>query len=219
MLLALRNEQGTIAAGSMYLLALGGGILAELVLAKRVALEKERKKQYARVENAARIGEPVLDECLEKLRTAKRRATLQTWVSRFAHVKHLKHRVAEGLCRRGILRADEDAILLLFRRRVYPEVNPRPERRVIERLHKAIFTETNQVAPRTVVLASLAHSTGLLKTVFDKKDMKGRETRIKSLTNGEVIGKAAKEAIEAVQAAVVVAAVMPAVMAASASSH
>ena len=52
---------------------------------------------------------------------------MQTWVSRLTSIKHLKHIVAEELCRQGILRAEQAKVLLLFRRRVYPELDPRPE--------------------------------------------------------------------------------------------
>jgi len=75
----------------------------------------------------------------------------------------------------------------------------------MDRLRDAIFTDTDQVEPRTVVLLSLAKSTNVLKVNFDKKKLKSRKDRIERIINGEVTGKATKEAIEAMQAAVVVA--------------
>jgi protein-disulfide isomerase-like protein with CxxC motif len=125
--------------------------------------------------------------------------------------------VARQLCRRGILRADEDKVLLIFTRKIYPEVNPEPENKLIERLRRAIFTDTRDIDPRTVVLLSLANSTGLLKVVFDKKKLKGRKARIKQIVDGEITGKAATEAIQAMQAAVMVACIMPTIMATSVS--
>ena len=213
LLLALRDEEGTIASGTMYQYAIGAAVLAELLLTKRIEVEQSGKRKLANLISSSPLGEPLIDECLEKVNSAKRRAVLQTWVSRFASVKNLKHRVAQQLCRRGILRADEDKILLLFTRKIYPEINPGPERELIRRLEHAIFTETRDVDPRTVVLLSLANSTGLLKVVFDKKKLKGRKVRIKQIVNGEITGKAATEAIQSMQAAVMVACIMPAIMA------
>ena len=112
---------------------------------------------------------------------------------------------------RGILRADEGNFLLIFTRRIYPEANPEPERKLMERLREAVFTDTQDVDPRTVVIVSLANSAGLLKVVFDKKKLKSRRARIEQIINGEMTGKAAREAIEAMQAAVMVAAIMPAI--------
>ena len=211
MLLALRDEEGTIASGTMYQYAIGAAILSELLLNQRIALDEARKKKLINLISSTPLGEPLIDQCLEKIGNAKRRASLQTWVSRFAGVKNLKHRVAQQLCDRGILRASEDKILLLFTRKIYPEINPEPERRLIERLRQAIFTNSRDVDARTVVLVSLADSTGLLKVAFDKKELKGRKARIKEISNGEITGKAAKEAIEAIQAAVMVACIMPAI--------
>jgi len=212
MLLALRDEEGTIESGTMYQYAIGAALLAELLLSKRIEVEQPGKRKLVNLVSPTPLGEPLIDECLEKVSSAKRRAVLQTWVSRFAGVKNLKHRVAQQLCRRGILRTDEDKVLLLFTRKIYPEVNPEPENKLIERLRYAIFTDTRDIDPRTVVLLSLANSTGLLKVVFDKKELKGRKARIEQIINGEITGKAATEAIQAMQAAVMLACIMPAFM-------
>jgi len=217
MLLALRDEEGTIASGTMYQYAIGAAVLAELLLNKRIAVGEPRRKKLVDLISSQPIGEPLIDQYLEKICNAKRRASLQTWVSRFAGVKNLKHRVAQQLCDRGILRATEDTIFLLFSRKIYPELNPVPERRLIERLRQAIFTDSGDVDPRTVVLVSLANSTGLLKVVFDKKELKGRKARIKEIIDGEITGKAAKEAIQAMQAAVMVCCIMPAITTAAIS--
>jgi Golgi phosphoprotein 3 len=217
MLLALRDEEGTIASGTMYQYAIGAAVLAELLLNKRIAVGESRRKKLVNLISSQPIGEPLIDQYLEKICNAKRRASLQTWVSRFAGVKNLKHRVAQQLCDRGILRATEDTIFLLFSRKIYPELNPVPERRLIERLRQAIFTDSGDVDPRTVVLVSLANSTGLLKVVFDKKELKGRKARIKEIIDGEITGKAAKEAIQAMQAAIMVCCIMPAITTAAIS--
>ena len=201
MLLALRDEEGTIAAGSMYHYAIGGAVLAELLLHKRVEVE-EPKKRLVNLISADPLGDPLIDECLDRINSAKRRESAQTWVSRFAGIKNLKHRVAEQLCRRGILRPEESKVLLAFSRRTYPEANPQPERELIERLRRAIFTDTEDLDPRTVVLVSLANGTGMLESVFDRKELKSRKGRIEEMISGEMAGEAAKAAVETMQAVV-----------------
>ncbi len=218
LLLALRDETGTVAVGSMYQYALGGALLAELLFETRVVIQEEKKKKFVKAVRFTSTGDDVLDECLAKVRAAKRRATVQTWVSRFARIKHLKHRVAAQLCRRGIVKADEDTVLVLFRRKVYPEINPMPERQMIERLRRAVFGDSLDVEPRTLVLVSLAHSTGLLKVPFGGRALKSRKARLEQLTKGELLGKAAKEVAEAAQAALVIAAVVPSVIVATTSA-
>ena len=44
MLLALRDREGTIARGTMYQYAIGGAILAELLLSSRVEIENPAKR-------------------------------------------------------------------------------------------------------------------------------------------------------------------------------
>ena len=219
LLLALKDEKGTVAESSMYPYAIGGAVLAELLLRNRIRVDEVKKNKRIHLVDSTPVGDPLIDECLERIRTSKKPALLQTWVTRFSGVKGLKHRVAQQLCRRGILRADEDKVLHLFKRKIYPEVDPGPERALIERMRQAILTDADDVDPRTVVLISLAKSADLLKTALDKKDIKKRKARIEQLTNGELTGKAAKEAIQAMQAAVFVATIIPSVVVTTTVSH
>jgi len=211
MLLALHDEEGTIEMGSMYPYAIGGAVLAELLMRDRIRLDNSKKKTLHLI-NAKSLGDPLLDDCLTRIRDSGKPASAQTWVTRFANLKKLKHKLAMRLCDRGILKVDEDEVLLLFSRRIYPEIDPRPEEEMVERLRQAIFTHTDRLDPRTVVLVSLADRAGLLKMVFGKKDLKGRAERIERIVNGDATGQATKEAIEAVQAALFVACIMPVII-------
>ncbi len=233
MLLALQDKKGTLIAADSYRFALGGAILAELLLGKRIAVAEDGKsskesglgawlasafteRNLVDSVSAKRFGDEVLDGCLGRVRSAKRRASLKTWVQRFGNLSKLRHRVATGLCRRGILRADQDKVLLIFTRTIYPERDPRPEQKIIERLRKAIFSDASNIDPRTVILLSLANSADLLKIPFDRKKLRGRKKRIERITNGELMGKATREAVQAAQAAVVAAATVPMIAATSA---
>jgi hypothetical protein len=213
MLLALRNDRGTVASGTMYQQAVAGAILADLMLRKRVAAVAGRRT-VAEVVDPTPLGDPLLDECLGRMRAATRRRTLQAWVGRFAGLRRLKHRVAAGLVEKGVLRATEETVLLLFTRRVYPEVDGSVEQRIVGRLSDAIFSDTAAVDPRTTVLVALAHHARLLRPNFDRHQLKARRDRINALIKGDLVGEATKAAIAATQAALAVAAVMPAVIAA-----
>ncbi|MHC5024826.1 MAG: GOLPH3/VPS74 family protein [Planctomycetota bacterium] len=218
MLLVLRDVEGTVEFGANYRHALGGALLAELLLGQRIRAADSGKKKVAQLISPDPIGEPVLDECLEAIADSKKPKTLQHWVSTFANLKNLKHRVAEGLCRRGILRASEDSVLLIFSRKIYPEIDPGPEQQILRRLEDAVLTDAPEVEPRTAILLSLARGAGLLKFVFDKKQIKARDARLESIVNGELTGRATSEAIEAAQAALLVTVFIP-IMVTSAVHH
>ncbi|MHC4991336.1 MAG: GOLPH3/VPS74 family protein, partial [Planctomycetota bacterium] len=196
MLLALRDREGTIEFGVEYRHALGGAILAELLLGRRLTVDDVGKKKVARMVSDEPTGDGVIDECLAMVADSKPRQ-LEDWVTRFADLKDLKHRVAQQLCRRGILRADEQSVLLLFTRRIYPEVDHGPEQALIERLRAAIFEDGVEVDPLTTVLVSVANGAGLLRFTFDKKQLRDREDRIEQIVNGELSGQATKDAVAA----------------------
>jgi hypothetical protein len=151
MLLALRDKEGTVLSGTMYNFAIGGAILAELLMKKRIDVEEVRKKTFARVLDPAPVGDPLIDECLSRIAGGKKRAQLRDWVSRFAQTKNLKHRVAEQLARHRILRVDEDKVLWIFTRNLSVD----PARAGVHRATARLSSVSGEIGPRTVVLLSL----------------------------------------------------------------
>jgi len=206
MLLALRDQEGT--PGGWYHHAVGGAILAELLASGRLRLEDD----VVHPADTRPARDPLLDECFDTIRAAKRPARLAHWMAKFAGLPGLKRRAVEGLLRRGILRADEDKVLLIFEREIFPEIDPAPERELKERIRDAVLSDTAQVDPETAVLIALAHRTGLLGVAFERQELKGRDKRIERIMSGNATGKAAKEAIESMQAAFLLLTVMPAVL-------
>jgi golgi phosphoprotein 3 len=212
LLLALKDEEGTLASGTLYNYAVGGAILAELLLGQRIAVDPSKKKLVS-VINPIPLNDCLIDEWLMKMSTAKRPKSLQVWVSQIASTRDLEPRIALPLCQRGILRIEEKTILLLFHQRIYPEISPEPEHRIIDRLHRAIFTNSEDVDARTTVLLSLAKNANLLPVLFGKQNIQQRRARIEQIVNGEITGKATREAIEAMQAAVMVCCIIPVITA------
>jgi hypothetical protein len=184
LLLALRDREGIVASGAWSDQAMAGGLLAELLLSGRIEIDESKgpKKPFVSVARSERVADPLLDECLRSISDSKRPRSPQDWVGRFAAIRELKHRVAKELCRAGILRADEDKVLLIFSRKIYPEVAPEPEREIVERLRRAIFTDTEDV------------------------------DALEQLSSGEGIAAATQGAVEAVQAAMFAAVIIPSVI-------
>ncbi len=211
-LLALNDRKGTFYMRN-YLPAISGALFAELLMSDRIQIEGKRK--LVNLLSREAFEDPLLDEVLEKIAGAKRRAALQTWIQRISTTPKLAHRVAQGLCRRNILREDEQQVLLLFKQKRYPEIDHGAEQRLIWKLQEAIFGINTEIEPRVVVLLALANAADLLNISFDRKELREKRKRIKSIVNGDLIGEATKEAVEAVQAAIVAAAMVPIIVASS----
>ncbi len=201
LLIVLNDAEGTVNhRAATYAYALGGALLGELLLTGRLSLDLQKRKTFVAVANTLPVGEPVLDECLQRIRSATRRATLETWISRFAQLSKLRHRVARGLCTRGVLRETEDTILLFFTRRRYPERDHRYEERLLERVRQAVLGD-GELEPRTALLVALASAAGLLRIVFSKPELKARRARIKQITEGQPLGRSTHAAVQAACAA------------------
>jgi hypothetical protein len=212
LLLALEDEKGTAVTG-LYRNAMAGAMLAELVMQGAVNLGDD-KQRTVRVRPAARMDDPLLDEALQLIAAAKKPKPARHWVMKLAGIKDLHHRAARQLVQKGILREETGTVLRIFKRTVYPEADSGPERELIGRLEKAIFTGTPRVDERTLVIIALANATHGLGKVFDKKRLKARKDRIEKLVSGQLVGRATEEAVAAIQAAIMVTTIMPAVTAA-----
>jgi hypothetical protein len=202
-LLALKDREGTYPFDGYFTYAIGGAILAELAHHERIGLEDYKKKKRVQPLSSQPLGEPLMDEAIALINSKKKPATLETWVNRLSSLKRLKHRIALQLCQRGILRADEQQILIFFKRKVYPEINHEAERAVIKRLRQMVLSDSPAADVRTVQLLALAFHGSLLKPVFDKATLKAQRTRIQKIIEDEVFGKAVKAVVEETQTAAV----------------
>lgn len=213
----LTDKKGTVdwRAGE-YLHVIAGAVIAELILENRIQLEDSKRKRLLLKESTP-TGERLLDEVLEKTRTSKKPKSIESWVDRIANTKKMKNRIADGLCQKGILKSEESRILSIFKTIRYPEVNPVPEQRLIQHLEQVITSETNEVDARTTILLSLLFKSNLLAIHFDGKTVRPHKKRIKSIIEGEKIGKATQEVIQGIEAALMVAVLVPVIVSSTTS--
>jgi len=209
LLLALHDEKGTVHFGALFDQAAGGAILAELLLLGKLGVTGEKGKARVVVRDPAPCGDPLLDECLDRVAGDTKARKPVEWVQKFTGVKRLKHRTARRLVTRGVLKEGRGRIFLLFNRTLYPEADSGPERELKRRIKRAVVGSTTEIDPRTVLLIALAKHTDLLKHAVDKRVLKDHEGRVKKLVAGEVAGEATREAMEALRAAIMVAVFVP----------
>ncbi len=211
LLLALNDEKGTVHFGASFDQAAGGALMAELLLAGRLGVDGEKGKARVVVKNSTPLGDPLLDECLGMIAGDEKRRKPAEWILKLASIKRLKHRVAGRLVEDGVLREEKDHVLLVFDRTIYPEADSRPEQEIVRRIRRAVVGSVTRVDPRTVVLIALAKRTGLLQHAVEKKTLELHKQRIEKLIDGNVAAEATKEAVEAMQVALMVAVFVPVV--------
>lgn len=206
LLLALHDQKGTLAFGQMIEYGLGGAILTELLLDGHVRATEPvgwLRKQFVEVTRRTGSGDVAMDAALARI-ADKRRATPANTVARFAAISGLRNLVAADLARLGILQESERQVLLLFRRRVYPTLDPQPERAVIARVRQAL-EGSGEVEMRTAALIGIANATGSLSAIYKRAELRALRARLKALRDVDVGSKAAREAIEAVMVAIIAA--------------
>jgi Golgi phosphoprotein 3 len=216
LLLALHDEKGTLAFGQMIEYGLGGALLTELMLEERVKVVEEnrwRLRQFVEMVRDSSTGDAALDAAMEKITTKRRTSPVNT-IGRLASIRGLRNLVATDLARRGILQETQRQVLLLFRRRVYPTLDPQPERAVVARVRQAM--DGGKLDARTAALIGLANATGSLSAIYKRAELRALKPRIKAIQDSDLGSRAVRDAVSAAHAATM-AAVAAAVAASSAS--
>ena len=211
LLLALNDDKGSL-EGHFTEYMLAAAILSELCMENVLTVSDDKKPVVTLNQAQKSPDDPLFQSALARIKDQNKPRTLQHWVSKIAGMKNLRHDAAQKLIRRGVLRLEESKILLLFTRKLYPEVDPRPERALIDRIRNAVVRSGQQVSPRTMVIIALAEGAKVLKNALGKDDYKSHQDRIRDIGKGNVTTTAAKEVIQGLQAAIMVAAIMPAIM-------
>ncbi|NUT49379.1 MAG: GPP34 family phosphoprotein [Saccharothrix sp.] len=184
---------------------LAGALLVELALAGRIDVVDKK----VTVPDAAPVGHAVLDEALARIAGDKPRKPAH-WVDKLS--RKLAERVLDGLVAGGVLRREEDRVLLVFPRTRFPTpdgAEPPAETDARARMTAAI-TGDGPVDPRTAALCALVKAVGQDRKVFAGLPRGAVRQRLKVISEGDWAAAAVRRAIEEVQAAVVVAVVVPA---------
>lgn len=204
LLLALRDEEGTLFSHQAGQVALAAAVFAELALGGRLGIVQDSgsgrtEDSTVEVTSADPIGHGPLAALfagvVEQVTAFPKPMPALHWVGLLASRGDLLPTVAEQLCERGILRADVRRVALLFREKTWPELDPEPERELLARLRTAIFEEEAEVDPRTAALVALADKAGILQPLFGEA-LASRRARIERIARGELAGEASRLALD-----------------------
>ncbi|MEX2283275.1 MAG: GPP34 family phosphoprotein [Gemmatimonadota bacterium] len=198
LLLALRDQKGGFGNASLLGNGLAGAILIELVLAGRIRIEKNKRSTVVRVVDERLTGEPIMDIWLSQMRSAKKEATVGTWLTRIAGTRKLADRIAERLWHSGLLRREARSFLV-FDYTVFVLGYPSIKQKLVDRLRRLI-RENNEPAAAESALVAMASRSGVLSAYFDRQERRMHRTRIQQMIKAEPVVRAVMEAMASVQA-------------------
>ncbi|WP_066360058.1 GOLPH3/VPS74 family protein [Herbidospora mongoliensis] len=192
LLLGYHEKTGQPTIGSTELNAgLAGAILAELAIRGRISLADKKVV----VTDSTPLGEPELDGALERIAAEAKIRKPEWWVDKLEGAK-LRQRLLVRLVEGGVLSEEKGKILGLFKTVKYPELDGSVERAVRARVESVLSGAEPDA--RTAVVVGIMHATKALKKQFPGTD----EARVKEITEGDWAGEGVKQAIAAVEAAV-----------------
>jgi len=198
LLLALHDKTGTVSSGYIHH-ALAGAVLAELLLDEVIRVEGLNKVVHLQTETPP--DDPMLQRAWRLIERAGKPLELQACLTELSSAGDLMYVAVRQLCQRGIVANEEETVLFIFSRSIYPTLNPAPEQEIIARIRDVILDDAEPDA-RTSALISLAHHTDYLSGALDFHQRAQHKDRIQQVSQGDAAGTAAKQAVEACQAAI-----------------
>ena len=212
LLLSLNDETGE-RKGAYIDYGLAGAALTELVLQGRLAEVGDPPKKLAVVDTKP-VGDGYVDACLKVVTACSESRNAREYVDALAGKSELTHPLYERLAERGII-SETKSKILFFTRTTYPEANPAPERELKQRL-RGVIAGSGPVDVRDGAIIALAYYSDILQHNFERDLLKAHKPRIKAIAEGGMLpSSATKAAIEAVQAAVMIAAMIPIIVVAA----
>ena len=111
LLLALHDKTGKL-IGNFPKMGLAAAGMAELVFSERIDLAPPKNRLVDLLSSDA-TGDPLLDGILDRIAQAKRRAKLESWVSKISKIGDLQNLAAQQLINDGVITVEQKSILKL----------------------------------------------------------------------------------------------------------
>ena len=198
-LLRIHEQKGALTYASQHSAALAAAILAELILQRRVGLEGTGRKTVIRPLDSRLLGDPLLDEALELIRSRPRALSATNWNQRLASRGKLVARANERLYLAGLVRKEERSLLIFFTRTVLLTTHSKSRQRIIEKLRSAAMTD-DAVDERTAVLVALVRAADLLPHVLDRRERRARKKRLQAIVQSHATAAVLAGAVNASRA-------------------
>ncbi|NKR64365.1 GPP34 family phosphoprotein [Rhodococcus hoagii] len=216
LLLLLDDESGdTLVDGTRLPRVLAGAVLLELALDGYVTPAdqgEDVKRGRLAVRRVEAPADPILGHALGVVADARRPMKPEAAIEKLD--SEVRAAVFERVIDRGWVRESRRKVLGIFPSKVWPPVDESHERGVRHEL-SGVLVEGLDPTPRAAALISLLSAVDAAAKVFPDTDRKMIRKRAKEIADGEWAGAAVRKAVDAINSAVFVAVMVPAMAAGS----
>ena len=216
LLLLLDDESGDpLVDGTRLPRVLAGAVLLELALDGYVTPAdqgEDVKRGRLAVRRAEAPADPILARALGVVADARRPMKPEAAIEKLD--SEIRAAVFERVIDRGWVRESRRKVLGIFPSKVWPPVDESHERGVRHEL-SGVLVEGLDPTPRAAALISLLSAVDAAAKVFPDTDRKMIRKRAKEIADGEWAGAAVRKAVDAINSAVFVAVMVPAMTAGS----
>ena len=166
--------------------ALVGAVLMDLAFANRIDTDTESLMVLDRTPT----GNPLLDSVLERVAGSETTKAAYAWIEILSEeeVNRIRERVLAGLVERGVLEVREKRKLGIFPSRRYVMIDKASGRDAKLRIMNVLFSDLIP-DPRDVALVCLADACGILRTVFEAREIERVMPRIELIRKMDLIGR------------------------------
>ncbi|MBM4522000.1 GPP34 family phosphoprotein [Rhodococcus hoagii] len=211
LLLLLDDESGDpLVDGTRLPRVLAGAVLLELALDGYVTPAdqgEDVKRGRLAVRRAEAPADPILARALGVVADARRPMKPEAAIEKLD--SEIRAAVFERVIDRGWVRESRRKVLGIFPSKVWPPVDESHERGVRHEL-SGVLVEGLDPTPRAAALISLLSAVDAAAKVFPDTDRKMIRKRAKEIADGEWAGAAVRKAVDAINSAVFVAVMVPA---------
>jgi hypothetical protein len=215
LLIALDDEKGrdTTQWGSG--VGLAGALLLDLARLELLTADGDGKLTAL---DGPQPADELLRDAHAAIRGSSESRSARAWVQRLPReLKPLRQRLARGLAQRGILAEQHHKLLGIVPSTRFPTIDPGPEQELRARLRDVLLGD-REPTEQEALLVGLLEPLGLIGSLVSRDQRTAARTRAKAVAEQGVAGTAVREAIHAVQGAVI-ASVLAATTAATAASQ
>lgn len=187
MLLALDDNAGKIVEKAQGPLKLGlvSAVLTELTLTGKLKVDEAG---HVSVAATAPVGDPLMDEVLDRIRQVSPPRTAPAWLQTLpSSLRDVEARVMQRLVQRGAVQQKEERKFIFMKVTTFPQNNAGFEQNTRRQLREVVINHA-QPDDRTMALIGLVKMCNLIETAFPYTEWNQARVRIDQLTAPQFAG-------------------------------